>query len=108
MLQLPDWLEVMLTACAGSALGTLVKALLRPEPHLGRWFAQLFASFIVGGLVGAIAIEHFGLASFMGCGVGAASALIAEEIVRGLQARGRRIRNGDFDLLGRGDDSDER
>lgn len=105
---MPAWLQILLTAIAGSAVGTLVKALLRPEPHVGRWLAQLLASFLVGGCVGAAMIEWFKLESFAGGVAAAAAALIAEEIVRGLQARGRRIREGNFDLTSHGGDGDER
>jgi hypothetical protein len=107
MNSLPQWLEILLPASAGAAIGTMVKAVFRPEPHVGRWLAQSVAAFFVGALAGAAAIEYFQLTTFVGCGVAASSALIAEEIVRGIQARGRRIRKGDFDLTGRGD-SDER
>lgn len=95
---MPQWLQIILTACAGSAIGTLVKAIFRPEPHVGRWLAQMIASFFVGASAGSAAIEYFQLTPFVGAGAASICALIAEEIVRGLQARGRRIRRGDFTL----------
>jgi hypothetical protein len=107
MNSLPEWLQILLPAGAGSALGTLVKALFRPEPHIKRWMAQLLAGWLVGMLAGAAIIEWFQLLPFVGCGVAASSALIAEEIVRGIQARGRKLRKGHIDLTLRGDDTDE-
>lgn len=98
---MPLWLQTIVTAAVGSGVGTLIKALIRPEPHFGRWLAQLLASFLVGGVVGSAAIEYLRLEPFVGGMAAAAGALIAEEIVRGLQARGRRIREGDFDLSSR-------
>lgn len=103
-----QWLDILITAIAGSAAGTLIKALLRPERHLGRWLQQAAASLLTGGVVGAAAIEYFRLQSFAGSLVAAAGAILAEELVRGLQARGRRIQEGRFDLSLRGDDPDER
>jgi hypothetical protein len=108
MNSIPQWVQILMTACGGSAIGTLVKALIRPEPHLGRWFAQLIAAFFVGGLAGSAAIEYFQLTTFVGCAAAGSCALIAEEIVRGIQARGRRLRNGNLDLTAGGGDSDDR
>lgn len=105
---MPEWLQILLTASGGSAIGTLVKAIFRPEPHVRRWMAQLIASFFVGGLAGSAAIEYFHLTTFVGSAAAGICAVIAEEIVRGVQARGRRIREGNFDLTSRGGDSDER
>lgn len=107
MIGLSEPLQILITAGVGSAVGTLVKALIRPEPHFGRWLAQLLSSFLIGALVGSAVIEWMQLTTFVGCMAAAASALISEEIVRGLQARGRKVGKGNFDLSA-GGDSDER
>jgi hypothetical protein len=91
-------ITTILMLLGGSALGTLVKSVLRPEPHVGRWLLQAFIAMAIGIVVGGAVIEYFRLAGFQAAAAGAAFALISEEVVRGLQARGRRVAKGDFSV----------
>jgi hypothetical protein len=89
-------ITTILMLLGGSALGTLVKSVLRPEPHFGRWLLQAFIAMAIGIVAGGAVIEYFRLDGFQAAAAGAAFALISEEVVRGLQARGRRVARGDF------------
>lgn len=91
-------LTTILMLLGGSAVGTLIKSVLRPEPHFWRWLLQALVAMFVGVVAGGAVIEYFALEGFRAAAAGAGFALISEEIVRGLQARGRRVAKGDFSI----------
>lgn len=100
-------IEAIVLLVVGSALGTLVKSVTRPEPKLGRWFMQVVVAMTVGMLLGGAIIEWFRLGGMMAAAVAAGCALISEEIVKGVQARGRRVAKGDFSAIKPEDGDDD-
>lgn len=90
----------------GACLGTLIKSLRSPERHIGRWVVQVLIALAVGVIAGGAVIEYFGFEGFRAAAAGAVFALLSEEIVRGVQSRGRRVARGDFTMSPEVDDDD--
>ena len=83
-------IEAIVVLIVGAVLGTLVKSATRPEASFRRWAVQAFIAFAVGVVVGGAIIEYFNLGGFMAAAAACGCALISEEIVKGVQANGRR------------------
>jgi hypothetical protein len=99
----PKLADILIWSIAGSTLGTLWRAMTRPESSPLRWFIQVFVSLSVGILVGGAIIQHFGLHGYVAAGVGAVCAFLSEEVLRFFQSRGKKLENGKVDLT-MGDD----
>jgi hypothetical protein len=99
-------IEAIVLLIVGSALGTLIKSVTRPEPKLGRWAVQVVVAMTVGVVLGGAIIEYLELGGMMAACVAAGCALISEEIVKGVQARGRRVAKGDFSIAPEADNDD--
>ena len=99
----PKFVDTLVWSIAGSTLGTLWRAMTRPENSPLRWFVQVFVSLSVGILVGGAIIQHMGLTGYVAAGVGAVCAFLSEEVLRFFQMRGRGLKNGKIDLT-MGDD----
>jgi hypothetical protein len=94
----PKLIDIMVWSVAGSTLGTLWRAMTRPESSPFRWFAQVFVSLSVGILVGGAIIQHMELTGYVAAGAGAVCAFLSEEVLRFIQLRGRKLENGKVDV----------
>lgn len=94
----PKFIDIFVWSVSGSTLGTLWRAMTRPESSAMRWFVQVFISLTVGILVGGALIQHFKLEGYVAAGAGAVCAFLSEEVLRFFQARGRKLENGKIDV----------
>lgn len=94
----PKLIDIMVWSVAGSTLGTLWRAMTRPESSPLRWFIQVFVSLSVGILVGGAIVQHLDLTGYVAAGVGAVCAFLSEEVLRFVQLRGRKLENGKIDV----------
>jgi hypothetical protein len=99
----PKLIDILVWSIAGSTLGTLWRAMTRPEASAVRWFIQVFVSLSVGILVGGAIIQHLDLTGYVAAGAGAVCAFLSEEVLRFFQSRGRRLENGKIDVSMDGD-----
>ena len=100
----PKLIDIFIWSASGAALGTLWRALTRPEPHPGRRFVQGLLSLSVGILAGGALIQWFNLTGYVAAGSGAVCAYLAEEGLRFLQLRGAKLQAGTIDVSLKGDD----
>jgi len=94
----PKLVDILVWSVSGSTLGTLWRALTRPEVSPFRWFAQVFVSLSVGILAGGAIIQYLELTGYVAAGAGAVCAFLSEEVLRFLQLRGKKLENGKVDL----------
>ena len=94
----PKLVDILVWSVSGSTLGTLWRALTRPEGSPFRWFAQVFVSLSVGILAGGAIIQYLDLTGYVAAGAGAVCAFLSEEVLRFLQLRGKKLENGKVDL----------
>lgn len=94
----PKFFDILVWSVSGSTLGTLWRALTRPEPSPLRWAVQVFLSLTVGILVGGAIIQYLNLTGYVAAGAGAVCAFLSEEVLRFLQLRGRKLEKGKVDL----------
>lgn len=102
----PQLVEIFTWVSSGAALGTLWRALTRPEPNVTEWLIQSFVALTVGIIIGCAATQYFSLTGFVSTAAGAVCSFLSEEVLRGLRVRGRGIQKGQIDLSlqGKGDD----
>ena len=104
-----DWLnaetkEIIITAGLGSAMGTLWRAVTRPETVAKRFIIQAVVSITVGTVIGGGLIQYLHLTSFVAAGVAATAAYLAEEVLKFMQVRGSKLERGDIGGALKGDD----
>ena len=100
----PKLFDILVWSIAGSTLGTLWRAITRPENSPVRWFLQVFLSLSVGILVGGAIIQHLELTGYVAAGAGAVCAFLSEEVLRFFQTRGRKLEKGEIDVTMEGKD----
>jgi len=100
----PKLLDIMIWSIAGSTLGTLWRAMTRPENSPIRWGIQVFVSLSVGILIGGAIIQHLELTGYVAAGVGAVCAFLSEEVLRFAQSRGKKLQDGKIDVTLGGDE----
>lgn len=93
----PKLFDILVWSIAGSTLGTLWRAMTRPETSPLRWFVQVFLSLSVGILVGGAIIQHMELTGYVAAGAGAVCAFLSEEVLRFFQSRGKKLGDGKID-----------
>ena len=94
----PKFIDILIWSVSGSTLGTLWRAVTRPESSPVRWFVQVFMSLTVGILVGGAIIQHLDLTGYVAAGAGAVCAFLSEEVLRFVQSKGRKLENGKVDI----------
>lgn len=99
----PKFVDILIWSVSGSTLGTLWRAMTRPENSPLRWFVQVFVSLTVGILVGGAIIQHMGLTGYVAAGAGAVCAFLSEEVLRFVQMRGKKLEAGKIDTSMGGD-----
>jgi hypothetical protein len=99
----PKFYEILIWSVSGSTLGTLWRAMTRPETSPLRWFVQVFVSLSVGILAGGAIIQHMDLTGYVAAGAGAVCAFLSEEVLRFIQMRGRKLEDGKIDVSVDGD-----
>lgn len=99
----PKFFDILVWSVSGSTLGTLWRAMTRPENSPMRWFIQVFVSLSVGILVGGALIQHFLLEGYVAAGAGAVCAFLSEEVLRFAQLRGKKLEGGKIDISMDGD-----
>jgi hypothetical protein len=100
----PKLIDILVWSSSGAALGTLWRALTRPETHPGKRFVQGFLGLSVGILVGGAIIQYFNLTGYLAAGAGAVCAYLSEEGLRFLQLRGAKLKEGKIDVSLKGED----
>lgn len=106
-----DWLtndtkEIIVTAGLGSAMGTLWRAVTRPETIAMRFITQAVVSITVGTVIGGALIQYLHLTSFIAAGVAATAAYLAEEVLKFMQVRGAKLERGDIGGAIKGDENE--
>lgn len=94
----PKLVDIFVWSVSGSTLGTLWRAMTRPETSPLRWFVQVFVSLTVGIIAGGALIQHFGLSGYVAAGAGAVCAFLSEEVLRFIQLRGKKLEGGKIDV----------
>lgn len=94
----PKFVDILVWSVSGSTLGTLWRAITRPESSPFRWFLQVFVSLTVGILVGGAIIQHMELTGYVAAGAGAVCAFLSEEVLRFFQTRGKKLGDGKIDI----------
>lgn len=94
----PKLVDILVWSVSGSTLGTLWRAMTRPESSPVRWFVQVFVSLTVGIVAGGAIIQHLELTGYVAAGAGAVCAFLSEEVLRFLQMRGKKLQAGKIDL----------
>lgn len=94
----PKLVDIFVWSVSGSTLGTLWRAMTRPENTVRRWFIQVFLSLTVGIMVGGAIIQYFKLEGYVAAGAGAICAFLSEEVLRFAQLRGKKLESGKIDI----------
>ena len=102
-------LQLLVTVAFGAVAGTLIKAFARPESNWRRWMVQATVSLAIGLLGGASIVQWMEWEDkwFLAVSAGTVSAFLAEEIVRGIQAYGRRLSRGHLEHPFKGGEHDD-
>lgn len=100
---------MLATVAFGAVAGTLIKALTRPKVSWQRWMVQSAVSLAVGMLGGAAMVQWMEWEDkwFLAVSAGTVSSFLAEEIVRGIQAYGRRLARGHLEHPFKGGENDD-
>lgn len=94
----PKLVDILVWSVSGSTLGTLWRAMTRPESSPVRWFVQVFVSLTVGILAGGAIIQYMELTGYVAAGAGAVCAFLSEEVLRFIQLRGKKLEAGKIDI----------
>jgi hypothetical protein len=100
----PETIKALITAGTGSSIGTVLKAILKPETNLKRWLLQSLSAVLVGVLFGLAMMEWFKLGQFSALASASVGALLSEQIIGFFLSRGERLKKGDIDISAKGKD----
>lgn len=90
--QLPDFVSAAASSGVGATLGTVVKLMRSPPLSIWRWAAQSFTSIFIGTLAGGLTAEYLDWSIWAVSSAAAAAAYISDEILRMIEANGKRLR----------------
>lgn len=100
----PETIKALITAGTGSSIGTVLKAILKPETNLKRWLLQTSSSLIVGVMFGLTLTEWFKFGTITSCTATAVGVLLSEQILSFVMSRGDKLKDGKIDISIKGDD----
>jgi uncharacterized membrane protein YeaQ/YmgE (transglycosylase-associated protein family) len=94
----PETIKALITAGTGSAVGTVLKSIIKPETNLKRWLLQSTSAVIVGALFGLAMTEYAQFGQFTSLAAASVGALLSEQIIGFFLARGESLNRGKIDL----------
>lgn len=100
----PELTKALVTSGTGAGIGTLLKTIIKPESDVRKWFVASSTAIIVGTLAGGAVKEWLNLGELAGLAAAAAGALLSEQIIGFLQARGEGLKKGKLDISAKKDD----
>lgn len=98
-----EFLDALAASGIGSLIGTVFKIMRRPPPSLLHAVGGAFTAIFVGTLVGGICSEYFHLGPWVTSSAAAAAAYISDEILRGIEAHGKTLRQGKLPFIKKDD-----
>lgn len=90
---LKDFFSAAFSSSIGSIIGTAIKMMRNPPRSIGRLLGEVFIRVTVGTLAGGICVEWFGWGPWVSSSIAAAAAICADEIIRGLEAHARKLKD---------------
>jgi CDP-diglyceride synthetase len=89
-----EFLNALAASGVGSVIGMAFKMMRSPPPTLWQAVGGAFTAITVGTLVGGMCSEYFQLGPWITSSAAAAAAYISDELLRGIEVHGKRLRQG--------------